>query len=130
MKKFNLYAMALLGLLVAGCDNDGASSKIKNLIKEKGDFNATLIDKENHVFIPKEGTMTSVESYYYFDTDLNLKTAEYMLQVTNHNNSALLNSYNKAITGKTQKISEWHNDLTDDKSIYIYYMTEKERQKQ
>ena len=100
----------------------------QNVSKEKGDFDATLLHKENFVFMPKEGTMTSTEMYYYFDTDNNPADAEMMLQVTNHNNGAFLNAYNKGTIGKTQTSSEWHNDLTDNKSIYIYYQKEIEKQ--
>lgn len=129
MKKSSLYLMALTGCIAfAGCDDPNASSSINKLLKEKGDFDATLLHKENYVFMPKEGTMTSTEMYYYFDTDKNPTDAEIMLQVTNHNNGAFLNAYNKGTTGKTQKISEWHNDLTDNKSIYIYYQKEIEKQ--
>ena len=119
-----------MACLVAGCEDNSGSSNIKNLIKEKGDFDATLIHKENYVYMPKEGNMTSAEIFYYFDTDNNPETAEFMLMSNNHANSALLNSFNKAKIGKTQKISEWHNDLVDKRAIYVYYEQKQENQKQ
>ena len=128
MKKNSLYLMALTGCLIVGCDNPNMSSNVRDLLKEKGDLDATLLHKENFVFVPKEGTMTSTETYYYFDTDNNPDTAEIMLQVTNHSNAAFLNSFNKAKIGKIQKVSEWHNDLTNEKSICIYYKKEQEKQ--
>ena len=127
MKKTNLFLMAIIGCLsMVGCREANTSTNVRNVLKEKGDVETTLIHKEQYVYALKEDQRTSREIYYYFDTDKDPETAELMLRVNTPNTGIFLSAYNEAKIGKTQKISEWHKKLAPSNGDYLYCEKEHE----
>ena len=104
--------------LLTACDRSDEAIRKKRGMPD-GNIEATLIHKET--FYSGAAENKPFHTNYYFDTDKNLETAEFLLSVQGYSDY-LLNAHNEGKIGKTHKVSDWHNKLT--KNTYYYnYLT-------